>query len=211
MKIEWELRRDVVHFGRLLYERRLTAGTSGNISARVNEGTMLITPTGACKGMLREFDLIKVDIASGRTMSEGRPSMETPFHLAAYRARKDVGAVIHCHPVFATVLACSNVAPRTDLTPEGLMVLKDVPVVPYATPGSEDLARNIQTALGGANACLLENHGAMAVGRSMEEAYYRIETLETMSELTVRCEHYKGLRPLPPDEKTRILDMMKEK
>jgi L-fuculose-phosphate aldolase len=109
------------------------------------------------------------------------------------------------------VLACSNIPPRTDLTPEGLMVLKDVPVVPYATPGSEQLAKNIGEALGGSNACLLENHGAIAVGRSVEEAYYRIETLEMMSELTVRCEHYKGLRALPPEEKDRILAMMKEK
>lgn len=211
MKIEWELRRDVVHYGRLLYERRLTAGTSGNISARVSDGAIMITPTGVCKGMLREYDLIRIDIGTGRTTSEGRPSMETPFHLAAYRARKDTCAVIHCHPVFATVLACSNIPPRTDLTPEGLMVLKDVPVVPYATPGSEQLAKNIGEALGGSNACLLENHGAIAVGRSVEEAYYRIETLEMMSELTVRCEHYKGLRALPPEEKDRILAMMKEK
>jgi L-fuculose-phosphate aldolase len=91
------------------------------------------------------------------------------------------------------------------------MVLKDVPVVPYATPGSEALARNIGEALGGANACLLENHGAIAVGRSVEEAYYRVETLEMMSELTVRCEHHKGLRTLPPEEKSRILALMKEK
>ncbi|MDD1770939.1 MAG: class II aldolase/adducin family protein [Methanomassiliicoccales archaeon] len=211
MKIEWELRRDIVHYGRLLYERRLTAGTSGNISVRLNDNAMLITPTGACKGMLREFDLIKVDIWTGRTTSEGRPSMETPFHLAAYRTRKDVGAVIHCHPVFATMLACSNIPPRTDLTPEGLMVLKDVPVVPYATPGSEDLAKNIGEALGDSKACLLQNHGAMAFGRSVEEAYYRVETLEMMCELTVRCDHYKGLRPLPPEEKAKILAMMKER
>ncbi len=207
MKIEWELRRDIVHYGRLLYERRLTTGTSGNVSVRLNDGTMLITPTGVCKGMLREYDLIKVDIGTGRTVSEGKPSMETPFHQAAYLARRNVGAVIHCHPIFATVLACSNVPPRTDLTPEGLMVLKDVPVIPYAQPGSEALARNIGEALGKASACLLENHGAIAVGRSVEEAYHRIETLETLSELTVRCEHYKGLRPLPPEERQKILDM----
>jgi L-fuculose-phosphate aldolase len=78
-------------------------------------------------------------------------------------------------------------------------------------PGSEDLARNIEMAIGGANACLLESHGAIAVGRSVEEAYYRAETLETLSELTVRCEHHKGLRPLPQEERQRILATMKEK
>ena len=213
MKIEWEVRRDIVRYGKMLYERKLTVGTSGNISARVSDDAMVITPSGACKGMMREYDLVRMDILAGRVTSGGKPSMETPFHLEMYRGRKDVGAVVHCHPLFSTILACAGEKPRPDLTPEGLMVLgAEVPLVPYATPGTEELARRLrETAIKG-NAFLLENHGAIAVGRDLGEAFYRMETLEFLAELQVRSVGPRNLRSLPKEEADRILAIMtKEK
>jgi len=213
MKIEWEVRRDIVRYGKMLYERKLTVGTSGNISARVSDDAMVITPSGACKGMMREYDLVRMDILAGRVTSGGKPSMETPFHLEMYRGRKDVGAVVHCHPLFSTILACAGEKPRSDLTPEGLMVLgAEVPLVPYATPGTEELARRLrETAIKG-NAFLLENHGAIAVGRDLGEAFYRMETLEFLAELQVRSAGPRDLRSLPKEEADRIPAIMaKEK
>ena len=210
MKIEGELRKEIVEFGRMLYERRMLTGTSGNISGRVNEEAIIITPTGACKGNLKAYDLIRMLIANGEVTAGGKPSMETPFHLAFYRNRPDVGAVIHCHPMFCTILSVAGESVRTDLTPEGLMVLGEVAMVPYATPGSNALATNLGSAMMGHNAFILENHGAICIGKDMAEAHHRMETLEFMAELQCRAQETGRLRPLPEDEKERILAMMRK-
>ncbi|MBN1109390.1 MAG: class II aldolase/adducin family protein, partial [Methanomassiliicoccales archaeon] len=96
---------DVVRYGRLLYERGLTSGIGGNISARAGD-MMVITPSGSCKGMLDPAELVTVDIANGKALT-GRPSMETPFHLTVYRERSEVNGVVHVHAPFCTVLACA--------------------------------------------------------------------------------------------------------
>ncbi|MCX6650177.1 MAG: class II aldolase/adducin family protein [Methanomassiliicoccales archaeon] len=195
---------DVVRYGRLLYERGLTFGTGGNISARVG-GNMIITPSGTCKGMLDPTELVNVDIATGKALS-GRPSMETPFHLTVYRERADVNGVVHVHPRFCTALACAGVELTPGLTPEGLMVLgRRVPTVPYATPGSNDLAEALRAVVGGANAFLLQNHGAIAVGKDLKDAYHRLETLEFHAELQYRLLLLGKGKALPEAEIERIL------
>jgi len=205
-------REDIVMFGKMLYDRKLNTGASGNISARTDKGTMLITPSGSCKGLLDADKLVEIWIDDGRIVGNGKPSMETPFHLAFYRNRPDVKAVVHSHPMFCTVCACGDLKVRPDLTPEGLLVLgREVPIVPYATPGTDDLASQLKGPMATANAFLLEKHGAITLGKDMAEAYYRMETLEYMAELLCRIESGPNgvtlgkLRPLPPSEIERIL------
>jgi L-fuculose-phosphate aldolase len=202
------VRRELVRYGRLLYERRLLSGVGGNLSARVDEDTILITPSGFSKGMLVDGDMIRMDIEKGEVVSGGKPSMETPFHLTFYRHRPDAGAVIHAHPLYCTILAVAGETVRTDLTPEGLMVLGDVPLVPYETPGSERLASRLAEAMaGGGFAFLLERHGAITIGRDLAEAFHRMETLEFLAELQVRAEQAGKARPLPQDEAERVRAM----
>jgi len=191
-----------VNYGKLLYDRKLTVGTAGNLSARSGDA-IVITPTGVCKGLMHEYDLIRMEISTGRVTAGGRPSMETPFHLAFYRNRADVGAVIHCHPLYCTVLASAKKKLRADITPEGIMVLDEVQTVPYATPGSEELAHNLIEAMQKGNGFLLENHGAIAVGKDVAEAYYRMETMEFLAEMQVKGAS-TGLAPLPEEEANRI-------
>ncbi len=199
-----QAKRDVVHYGRLLYERGLASGTGGNISARVGD-MMIITPSGACKGMLDPTELVTVEITSGKPLS-GRPSMETPFHLTVYRERADVHGVVHVHPRFCTVLACAGVEVTPGLTPEGLMVLgRRVPTVPYATPGSDDLAEALKTEVRNGDAFLLEAHGAITVGADLKDAYHRMETLEFHAELQYRLLMMGKGRPLPETEIRYIL------
>lgn len=199
-------RKEIVNFGRLLYQKGLTVGTAGNISARGEGDTILITPTSTCKGMLEEDRLVVVKVKDGKVLSGGRPSIETPFHLAFYRARPEINAVIHTHPVFSTALAVKGLKVHPGLTPEGLLVLgRDVPMVPYATPGTDDLARVLSEALKSSDAFLLEKHGAIAVGRNMAEAFHRMETLEFMAQLQFNLQALGGAEPLPEDEVERIL------
>ena len=200
------MREEIVEFGKLLYQKGLTVGTAGNISARGERDTMLITPTSTCKGMLDKDRLVVIDIKDGKTLSGGRPSIETPFHLAFYRARPEINAVIHTHPVYCTALAVKGMNVQPGLTPEGLLVLgREVPSVPYATPGTDDLAKVLSKAPGTAYAFLLEKHGAIAVGRDMTEAFHRMETLEFMAQLQFNLHALGGAGPLPDEEIRRIL------
>ncbi len=195
---------DVVRYGRLLYEKGLTSGTGGNISARVGD-VMVITPSGTCKGMLDPTELVTVDIATGKAVN-GKPSMETPFHLTVYRKRPEVNGVVHVHPRFCTVLACAGRSVDPALTPEGLMVLgRKVPLIPYATPGTDDLAVMLGKELEAADAFLLESHGAIAVGKDLKDAFHRMETLEAHAELQYHLALLGKGRPLPADEVRRIL------
>ena len=199
-------RSTIVEYGELLYWKGLTVGTAGNISARGEDGTMLITPTSTCKGMLSADGIVTIDIKDGKVLGEGRPSIETPFHLAFYRARPEINAVIHTHPVYCTALAVKGIKIQPEMTPEGLLVLgKEVPTVPYATPGTDDLAEALSGSLKTSDAFILEKHGAIAVGRSMGEAFHRMETLEFMAQLQFNLSALGGAEPLTNDEIGRIL------
>jgi L-fuculose-phosphate aldolase len=199
-------RREMVEYGKLLYQKGLTVGTAGNISHRGEGRTMLITPTNTCKGMLEEDRLVLIDLDDGKVLGGGRPSIETPFHMALYRARPDINAVIHTHPVHCTALAVKGISVQTGLTPEGLLVLgREVPMVPYATPGTDDLAKVLSETSGNATAFLLEKHGAITVGKDMAEAFHRMETLEFMAQLQFNLHALGGAGPLPEDEICRVL------
>ncbi len=199
-------RHEIVEYGRLLYQKGLTVGTAGNISLRGEGETMLITPTSTCKGMLEEDRLVLIDLNDGKVLSGGRPSIETPFHLAFYRARPEINAVIHTHPVYCTALAVKGIKIQPGLTPEGLLVLgREVPLVPYATPGTDDLAQVLSDAMKTFDSFLLEKHGAIAVGRNMAETFHRMETLEFMAQLQFNLNALGGAAPLPTDEVDRIL------
>jgi len=205
MKIEGELRKEIVDCGQLMYRLRLVSGTGGNISGRIDDKAIIITPSGVCKGKMKAYDLIRMLIESGKVTAGGKPSMETPFHLAFYRQRKDVGAVIHCHPLFCTLLSVTGETVRTDLTPEGLLVLKEVAFIRYATPGSEQLAKNLAEGMNEHDAFILENHGAITVGKDMADAFHKMETLEFLAELQVRARGNDRLKALSAEEKNRIL------
>lgn len=199
-------RHEIVEYGRLLYQKGLTVGTAGNISLRGEGETMLITPTSTCKGMLEEDRLVLIDLNDGKVLSGGKPSIETPFHLAFYRARPEINAVIHTHPVYCTALAVKGIKIQPGLTPEGLLVLgREVPLVPYATPGTDDLAQVLSDAMKTSDSFLLEKHGAIAVGRNMAETFHRMETLEFMAQLQFNLNALGCAAPLPTDEVDRIL------
>ncbi len=198
-------RRDLADIARLSYDRRLTFGSGGNLSLRLDKGTILITPSGTIKGLLTPEQMIKVDLATGKAEG-GRPSMETPFHTGLYRARPDVGAVVHLHPPSCTAMALLGRELRPAITPEGILVLGPrVPMIGYATPGSEELANNIVAGLANDNAGLLRSHGALAVGRDIMEAFARMETLEYIAFLQLRCEELGDLPDLPPEEVARMV------
>jgi hypothetical protein len=142
MSIESALRESLCRWGRSLFERGLTAGSSGNLSARLTDG-FLVTPTNACLGFLEPDRLAKLD-PDGQPISGDKPTKEVPLHLSFYRARPQAGGVVHLHSTYATLLSCladadpANMIPP--ITPYVVMRVGRVPLIPYTHPGSTDVA-----------------------------------------------------------------------
>lgn len=182
-----------------LYDRNLTVSAGGNMSMRVDD-FIIITPSGRNKGMLEPDDMVKMSM-DGEVLSGGKPSIEHRFHLALYRKRSDVNAVIHCHPLYCTALSLGKKGLNTKLTPEGVLLLGDVPTVPYFTPGSEELVKAIEER-SEYDAMLMAKHGALTQGKTLEEAYNRMEELEFQAHMQMLAKHAKNL-PVSEIEKIR--------
>jgi len=187
--------KDLVTYGRRLYDKGFVASTDGNLSARLPDGGFLATPTGLPKGELSQALLASLD-PEGQPLS-GKASSEWPMHLAIYRARPDVNAVVHAHPPFATALACAGRAIDRPVLSEVVISLGTVPLAPFDLPSTEGLADRVAAALGSHAAVLLANHGAVTVGPDPRTAYYRMETLEQAARITLYADLLGGGQPLP--------------
>ena len=183
----------------LLYERKITVSAGGNMSVRL-EDSILITPSGRNKGLLRAADMVKVSM-DGTVIGKGKPSIETMMHLALYNSNLAVNAVVHCHPLYCTVLAVKGEKVKSDLTPEGVLLLGEVPMVGYFTPGSQELVDAV-AANSSASAMIMERHGAITQGATLEEAFNRMEELEFQANLQILVGKAKGL---PEEEIKKIL------
>lgn len=181
------LREEICLWGRSLFERGLTPGSSGNLSARVADG-FLVTPTGSCLGFLDPARLSRLD-GEGRHVSGDAPTKEVPLHLAFYAARPEAGGVVHLHSTYATALSClADVDPENALppiTPYAIMQLGPVPVLPYAPPGSGEIAEPISLAAKSASAVLLANHGPVVSARTFRAAVMAAEELEETAKLVL--------------------------
>lgn len=182
MRMEKE-RNDVVAFGRKLITAGLTTGTGGNVSAfNRDEGLVAISPSGMDYMELRPEDVILVDPDGTTVEGNRKPSSETPLHLAHYRIRPDVCGVVHTHSVYATTIATL----RWELPAMHYLVGfsgKKVPIAPYATYGSDKLARVTSEAIGEHNAVLMANHGLLAVGPDLPSAFGVAEIIELMAQV----------------------------
>ena len=176
---------EIAAFMKRTYDRGLTTATGGNISMRIGN-VMLITPSGKDKASLSADDIAEVSILDGVNLTpEKRLSIETGMHRAIYLARPDVSAIVHSHPVYSSLFSASDEAIDTCIIAESYYLLGDVVKVPYALMGTEKLAANAAAcAAGGVDAMLLENHGAIALGRDLMSAFDRLECLEQAARLT---------------------------
>jgi len=205
---EARARASVVEAARAMSRQGLSPGRSGNVSRRWKAG-MLITPTGMTYDAMRAADIVFVG-ANGEVGDKRRkPSSEWRFHAAAYSARPDAGAVVHTHSLHATVLACAQRAIPAFHYMVAVAGGADIPLVPYATFGSAELAAHIAKGLKDRNACLLANHGLIAIGPTLDEA------LELATEVEVLAEQYCKVltlgepKILPADEMARVLERFK--
>ena len=188
---------EVAAFMKRCYDRALTTATGGNISMRFG-AVMLITPSGKDKASLTADDIAEVRISDGKNLTPDKKlSSESDMHRRIYISRPDVGAVVHSHPTFSCLFAASEESINTALVAENWFLLDKVKKVSYALMGSEALAKSVAAAAETHDALLLENHGALAVGRTLLSAFDRLESLEQAAKLTylshtVRCRSLTG-------------------
>lgn len=205
-----EARAEIVRAGHKLYARGLVASNDGNLSVRVGEDAVWVTPTAVSKGELTEAMLVKLALDGTVLEGDRRPSSEVKLHLRIYREDPLVRAVVHAHPPAATAFAAAGVPLDRPVLQEAVVQLGTVPVAPFALPGTEGVAESVVPFChGGYRAALLEYHGAVTWGDTMQQAYDRMETVEQVAQVTLHLrtlgcdrvmpdalvEQLEGLRP----------------
>jgi len=199
---ETKVREAICRFGRSLFERGLTPGSSGNISAKLDDGGWLVTPTNASLGFLDPAKLSRLD-ASGRLISGDAPTKEVPLHSALYETRGSARAVAHLHSTHSVAVSMlPEIDPRAALppmTPYYLMRCGATALVPYYRPGDPKVADAIKGLAGRYSSVLLANHGPVVAGETLEAAVFAIEELEETARLYLLL---RGLNPrfLSPEQ-----------
>jgi L-fuculose-phosphate aldolase len=190
------VRQDIVTICQRLYMRGFIVGTEGNVSVRVAPDRLWITPTGCHKGFLQPEELLLIDLDSRVHSGHGKPSSETLMHLALYRCRPDIGAVVHAHPPLATALTVAGFPLDATLLPEAVVSLGEVPTIPYQMPSTSQFAQAVGAAMRHAQAGLLENHGSVAVGATLQAAFNTMETVERVAQVFYLAKSLGQIRPL---------------
>ena len=199
---ESKLREQICEFGKSIFDRGLTAGSSGNISVRIDDG-WLMTPTNASLGRLDPARLSKLD-RNGKLVSGDPPTKEVPLHLAVYDVRKPAGAIVHLHSVYSVAVSVmKDVDPTTaipPLTAYYVMKVGRLPIVPYHRPGDPKVADAIRALADRHAAVLLANHGPVVSGANLDAAVNAIEELEETAKLLLTL----GDRPVKALDETQI-------
>ena len=202
MSDETHIRNEICRVGASLFDRGLTAGSSGNISVRLEDGGWLMTPTNVSLGALDPARLSRLD-ATGRLISGDQPTKEAFLHLSMYGERKDAAAVIHLHSSHATAVSILRDVDPNDVLPAltayYVMRVGRLPLVPYFAPGDPDLAHAVRALAGTHHAVLLANHGPVVAGTSLANAQYASEELEETAKLFLMLQN-QALRLLTAEQ-----------
>ncbi len=195
-KPEREHRSEIVEICRRIYEHGWLAATDGNVSVRMGQDRVLATPTGIHKGTMSEADLVVIDLSGKRLSGTRGVSSEIQMHLAAYDERPDVRAVVHAHPTNCIAFSLAGVSLAQCLLPEIVFTFGSIPTTAYTTPTTEEVPREIRKWLRDYDAMILDRHGSLTVGATLQEAYGKLERMEHVAEITFRARQLGPIKPL---------------
>jgi L-fuculose-phosphate aldolase len=201
---ESQLRTDIVEVGRRLYARGYTASNDGNISVRLDDRRLLMTPTNVCKGFMNEQMMVITDLAGKKLAGERNPSSEMQMHLEVYRQRPEIQAVVHAHPPVATAFAVAGIPLDRAVLAEVVTTLGSVPIAEYATPSTQELPEAVRKYVKAHDGMLLANHGALTLGTDLFSAYYKMETIEHFANISFVARMLGGERLLSREEVVRL-------
>jgi L-fuculose-phosphate aldolase len=182
-----EEERILIDAGKVLMNRQLAWGTSGNMSTRIDDDTFLITASGTQMGALQEGDFAICECATGSAIGERKPSKELPMHLGIYQNRPDTRIILHSSPFYTTMLACSDLELHSELFIESIYYLEHVAWVEYYHPGTVELGEAVREQSQFANVIMMRNHGVIVFEDNLSDAIMRLETLEMVCRMTVEA------------------------
>ena len=199
---------EVAYFMRRLYRQKLTTTSGGNISIRLDNGDIAITPSALDKARITARQVLVMDMIGNNRMPQLKPSIESGMHLAIYRARPDVQAIVHAHPTTATAFTLSKQTIECDLIAESYALLHRIARAPYALMGTDELATIVAEKARDANLVMLENHGVVALGDSLLRAFDRLELVEAAAQMTLVTSQLGNITPLCDARKMELDQMM---
>lgn len=202
---EYQLKQAIVRVARRLDEKGILTSTDGNLSARLDDGGTLITPSGSCKGQLEPEKIVR--LFRDGSVRAGRPSSEIALHRMIYDERPDVRAIVHAHPPYATAYAVAGMPLDQPILSEAILTLGRVPVASYAMPTAEELALSVQPLVAQHDAVLLRFHGAICFARSIEEAGFLMETLEHVARIDFIRRSLGSNELIPATEVARLEEL----
>lgn len=206
------IKQQLIDAGKYLKANQLAWGTSGNLSARLNDNEVLITASGTYMADLKEDDFVTFDLNTGSYEGARKASKETPFHTGIYRARKDAKAILHSSPFYTTLFACSSETIHSELFIETMYYLEDIAYVDYYHPGTQELGDAIEEKATDANIIMMKNHGVVVFDDSIPEALMRIETLEMACRMILKAKECGvRLNLIPQEVVTSFLEDSKYK
>lgn len=199
-----EKREEVASFMRRLYAQKLTTCSGGNISVRLDENHILITPSSLDKALIQANQIGLISLSGENHTPHLKPSIETEMHIEIYKARPDVHAIVHAHPVTATSFTAMDEKIDIHLTAEAFAVLKNISYPPYAIMGSKELATNVAESLKDSNIAVMKNHGITTVGPTLLSAFDKLEVLENAAIMTLNTFISKSHSPLSKENLDEI-------
>jgi L-fuculose-phosphate aldolase len=207
MTSPFSIKNELIQIGQRLYERGFIAGTDGNISVRLDDDRILVTPSGLDKGRLAPDELVVVNLEGKKLQGHLSPSTEIAMHLYVFRRRPEIIACVHAHPPYATAFAVSGKRLPDNVLPEVVLSVGDIPLTDYAPPGTELVPQVIAPHVAASNAFLLRNHGLLTIGRSLIEAYNRHETVEHYAHILHLAHQLGNVNHIPKDDLRRLEDI----
>lgn len=203
---ESQARKLICEIGKLLYERSYVVSSDGNVSVRLDGGRVLATPTMTCKGRMTEDSLAVTDM-DGKPLTDKKASSELAMHLLIYKMRPDINAVCHAHPPHGTAFAVAGLAIDKPILSEVILTLGCVPLTDYGTPSTEELTESMKPFVHHHNALLMANHGAVAYGEDLWQAFDRLETLEHTAKIAILAKTLGGANDLPADAIEKLINI----
>jgi L-fuculose-phosphate aldolase len=207
MKIKEKLIEEIVEISHLIYKKGFVSSTDGNISAKLPNGNILCTPTSVNKGEVKKSHIVEVNPRGEVVYGIYKPSTEIKMHLFIYQRRDDVKAIIHAHPPFATAFATAGLSLEGYVLPEVIVNLGKIPLAKYATPSTEEVPLSIEPFVEKHDAFLLQNHGAVTLGSSLKDAYFKMEKLEHYAMIILLARILGGEKNLSQDEIAKLSEI----
>ncbi len=200
-------KQSICEIGRRLYAKGFAAANEGNISIRIDDDRILVTPTLHCKGFMEPEDICTVDMAGNQISGIRKRTSEVLLHIEIYKSRPDANSVVHCHPPHATAFGVAREPIPTCVLPEPDIFLGEVPIAPYETPGNKDFAATIAPFIKLTNTIVLANHGTVSYEADIERAYWLTEILDAYCRILMLAKQLGGVKYLPAEKGRELLDM----